>query len=569
VINVNLGKRRPATSGRRRAPSRRGRLAVALTAVTLAAAWIPTGSSVLALGANCTQTVATVTCTYTSGSNTFIVPKGVSTVHVVAVGGRGGTSAPNTAGFAGILGGHGARTTGDIAVTPGEPVYAIVGGNGSLGIGGSNGGGAGVAGLSGGGGGASDVRTSAPDLDSRLIVAAGGGGGGGNGAFYAVGGVGGDGASAGGDGTDLGGSCGGDPCYGRGGNGGAAGTASAGGAGGAGGHWADDPLLSFSGEDGELGAGGDAITCDGACGMQGGGGGGLYGGGAGGAGGLFGEDRDGGGSGGGGGGSNLVPAGGTSAVDSTGTAVIVISYTAPITVSPSSIDFGSQAIGSSSAPRTVTLSDTGSASIVVGSVDVIGTNPGDFAITSDGCSGKTIAAGSTCTVQVTFGPAATGARYATLRLNDDAADGPHYVSLSGTGTTLGDVRVGITGPSSAPSNSQNTYAFTVTNAGPSSALNVVMTAQVPNGTKFIGLTTTQGTCTRPASGATSGTITCSLGTLASGSAAVNTATLKIVLSGKGGSIMNVAQAYSTGIGATPDPNLANNIASFSTSIAKR
>jgi hypothetical protein len=46
-------------------------------------------------------------------------------------------------------------------------------------------------------------------------------------------------------------------------------------------------------------------------------------------------------------------------------------------------------------------------------------------------------------------------------------------------------------------------------------------------------------------------------------------TLKITLTGKGGSILNVAQAYSTGTGATPDPILANNVASFSTTVAKR
>jgi ABC-type nitrate/sulfonate/bicarbonate transport system permease component len=46
-------------------------------------------------------------------------------------------------------------------------------------------------------------------------------------------------------------------------------------------------------------------------------------------------------------------------------------------------------------------------------------------------------------------------------------------------------------------------------------------------------------------------------------------TLKITLSGKGGSIVNVAQAYSTGGSSTPDPNLANNVASYSTTISKK
>jgi len=556
--------------GTRRARALRCSMAGALTAAALGASWLP-ATTAGALPANCSQNVQTVTCTYGSGTNTFIVPKGVATLHVAAVGGRGGASPSTYEGFyPGAPGGFGARVTGDVSVTPGESLFVVVGGNGGLATGGSNGGGGGVPDLSGGGGGASDVRTSQSDFGSRLIVAAGGGGGGGNGAFYGVGGTGGDASFAGGDGVDYGGLCGGDPCYARGGEGGGAGTGSAGGSGGAGGHFADDPFLGYSGQDGDLGLGGDAHVGEGQ-GMQGGGGGGLYGGGSGGSGGYFfiGEDDTQGGSGGGGGGSSLVPSGGTSAVDSTGTPVVVISYTAPILVSPSSIDFGSQAVGSSSAPKTVTLSDTGSDAIAVGAVDIIGTNAADFSVSSDNCSGTSVAAGSQCTVQVRFAPAATGSRSATLRFTDDATGSPHSVSMSGVGTTLADVGVTISGPSSAPTSSQNSYAITVSNAGPSTALNVVLTTQVPKGTKYVGTTTTHGSCTGPKVGSTSGTITCSLGTLVSGVQAVTTTTLKITLTGKGGSINNVAQAYSTGDGATPDPSLGNNVASFGTTVGKR
>jgi uncharacterized repeat protein (TIGR01451 family) len=547
-------------------------LAVAALAAAVLGAASLSGATALALPGNCSQNVLTVTCTYTSGTNTFVVPKGVSTVHVVAVGARGGASAPNTVGFAAVPGGFGGRATGDLSVTPGEPLYAVVGGNGALGTGGFNGGGAGVPNISGGGGGASDVRTSQSDNGSRLIVAAGGGGGGGNGAFYAVGGTGGDGGLAGQAGTDLGGSCGGDPCFARGGSGGGAGTDAAGGSGGTGGHWADKPLLGYSGQAGDLGTGGDAVAgFEGGIGTGGGGGGGFYGGGSGGSGGSFdtATPEDGGGGGGGGGGSSLVPAGGTSGGDATGSPAVVISYTVPDSVSPSSIGFGEQAIGSSSAPRTVTLSDNGSDAIAVSSVDVIGANSGDFTISADGCSGTSVAAGGQCTVQVTFGPSATGSRFATLRFTDDAADSPQFVSLAGVGTTLGDVGVAISGPSSAANNSHDTYGITVSNAGPSTALNVVLTMDVPAGTKYEGLSTTQGSCTGPKAGSSSGTVTCSLGTIASGATAVSTVTLKITLTGRGGSIVNVARAYSAGAGATPDPNLANNVVSFSTAVTKK
>jgi hypothetical protein len=108
--------------------------------------------------------------------------------------------------------------------------------------------------------------------------------------------------------------------------------------------------------------------------------------------------------------------------------------------------------------------------------------------------------------------------------------------------------------------------MTVSNLGPATALSVTLTLQVPNGTKFVGVTTTHGSCTHPASGATSGTIRCNLGNLAAGAAAIDTITLKITLNGKGGSIALSAQAASS---TTPDPALANNVASLVTTVKKK
>lgn len=120
------------------------------------------------LPSNCVQSGLAVTCTYTSGANAFVVPDGVTTVNVVAVGGEGGGSEANRYGSA-APGGFGARVTGDLSVTAGSTLYAVVGGNGLDGTfsgsccaGGANGGGDGQV---SGGGGASDVRTSPDGLD--------------------------------------------------------------------------------------------------------------------------------------------------------------------------------------------------------------------------------------------------------------------------------------------------------------------------------------------------------------------------------------------------------------------
>ena len=80
---------------------------------------------------------ATVDFHSTGAEQLFTVPSGVTSLQVVAIGGRGGTGASATSG-----GGFGAVVNGDVAVSPGQLIYVEVGGNGSNGSMGS--GGAGV-----------------------------------------------------------------------------------------------------------------------------------------------------------------------------------------------------------------------------------------------------------------------------------------------------------------------------------------------------------------------------------------------------------------------------------------
>src|SRR5207249_4117424 len=52
-------------------------------------------------------------------------------------------------------------------------------------------------------------------------------------------------------------------------------------------------------------------------------------------------------------------------------------------------------------------------------------------------SPATLAAGGTCTINVTFTPTALGARTGTLSLADDAGGSPQIMTLSGNGTAPG------------------------------------------------------------------------------------------------------------------------------------
>jgi hypothetical protein len=84
----------------------------------------------------------------TGSEQGLVVPAGVRSSHVVAVGGEGG-SGDNKGG----LGGLGAVATAELSVTPGELLYVEVGGNGGSALGFSGIGGiGGTLGTPGGGG---------------------------------------------------------------------------------------------------------------------------------------------------------------------------------------------------------------------------------------------------------------------------------------------------------------------------------------------------------------------------------------------------------------------------------
>jgi len=101
----------------------------------------------------------------------------------------------------------------------------------------------------------------------------------------------------------------------------------------------------------------------------------------------------------------------------------------------SSLDFGSQMSGTTSAPQTVTLTNTGAADLHVGSLTKSGTDAAQFALSADACSGQTVVPSATCAFDVTFGPTSTGAKGAQVNIPSDASTSPDTVSLSGMGTT--------------------------------------------------------------------------------------------------------------------------------------
>ena len=102
-------------------------------------------------------------------------------------------------------------------------------------------------------------------------------------------------------------------------------------------------------------------------------------------------------------------------------------------LSPTSLTFPTQAIGTKSAPKTATLKNTGTVSLSINNIAIMGSNAADFVQTHT--CGTSLAAGASCTISVTFKPAASGTRTAALSVSNNAAGSPQKVTLSGIGTT--------------------------------------------------------------------------------------------------------------------------------------
>jgi pimeloyl-ACP methyl ester carboxylesterase len=102
-------------------------------------------------------------------------------------------------------------------------------------------------------------------------------------------------------------------------------------------------------------------------------------------------------------------------------------------VSPASLDFGEQPLGTTSAPQTVTITNTGTAPLTLSSlISIVALDTSNFAITSDS-GGVTMAPGQSRNLSITFTPTAAGSRQASLSFDSNAAGSPHSVSLKGTG----------------------------------------------------------------------------------------------------------------------------------------
>jgi VCBS repeat-containing protein len=103
-----------------------------------------------------------------------------------------------------------------------------------------------------------------------------------------------------------------------------------------------------------------------------------------------------------------------------------------VAVTPPSITFGPQAVGTTSAPQSVTIANTGNGTLNFSNVAFSGA---PFIKTTASTCGATLLAGSNCVYVFTFAPSAPGGGGGTLTAATNAAGGMLAIGVNGTGVT--------------------------------------------------------------------------------------------------------------------------------------
>jgi hypothetical protein len=103
-----------------------------------------------------------------------------------------------------------------------------------------------------------------------------------------------------------------------------------------------------------------------------------------------------------------------------------------VQLTPASLNFGTQPVGTTSLAKKIILTNKGSVAVSMTSISITGLDASDFAQTNT--CGTSVAAGGSCFIKVTFTPSAKGKRTASVSITDNGGGSPQKVSLTGTGT---------------------------------------------------------------------------------------------------------------------------------------
>jgi len=130
-----------------------------------------------------------------------------------------------------------------------------------------------------------------------------------------------------------------------------------------------------------------------------------------------------------------------------------------VSVTPDKLFFGDQTLNTSSAAKTLTVTNTGNATLEITSI----TATAEFSQTNN--CGSSLAAKAACKVQVSFTPTVAGSKTGLITLTDNAGDSPETMQLLGTGVVpLVTLTPGsLSFPTQAVDTTSAVQAVTVTN----------------------------------------------------------------------------------------------------------
>ncbi len=153
----------------------------------------------------------------------------------------------------------------------------------------------------------------------------------------------------------------------------------------------------------------------------------------------------------------------------TGTAIAPAATFAPVRMA---LAFGNQAVGTSSAPQAVTITNSGTAplSFTGTGITIGGANAADFGIAPGSTCGPALPPAGTCTFSVIYRPAAAISSTAVVVVADNVPSSPQMIALTGTGVTpgIGFNPTSLTFASQATGTSSAAQAVTVMNTGTAS-----------------------------------------------------------------------------------------------------
>jgi hypothetical protein len=113
-------------------------------------------------------------------------------------------------------------------------------------------------------------------------------------------------------------------------------------------------------------------------------------------------------------------------------ALLTLEPSGQIAVSPTTWDFGYQAVGTSSAAESFALTNSGTAALTINSVQL--TSGQVFSISANTC-GSSIVAGGSCSISVTFKPSASGSASDAVQISYGSPATIQSISLTGNGAT--------------------------------------------------------------------------------------------------------------------------------------